>query len=166
VKSLHEKSQPVRSIPSILAPLKEHLATEGTIFVSAPNAKCLVSSVAGTWWSMFKQFDHVSIPSRQGLEQVGRRLGLKILRAWSTELAFETPLGFLVALRDRSAPGDSAEAAAADASPSGTSLKARAMRWVNEMDPRWEPTNQVMGLLGRAGTIKVTYQLPDRQGTD
>lgn len=153
----------VYDVRGLLSTLRGMLAPRGEVFISAPNAECLVAKVMGTRWSMFKPSDHVSLPSREGLHQLGECVGLKASRVWSTELPFETPLGFLVALRD--SPGrdviSQRAGEAQDPALPGAGLKHKIMQAINRMDGRWEPSNRLMGWWGRAGSIKVIYRLPE-----
>jgi hypothetical protein len=56
--------------------------------------------LVGTYWSMFKERDHVSFPSGTSLQRLAEGSGYALRRRWSTELPFETPIGLLVAARD------------------------------------------------------------------
>ena len=64
--------------------------------MSTCNARSLQTRIAGRWWSMFKQPDHVNIPSAKGLRAIGIRVGFVPIRVWSSEYPLET---FVLAVR-------------------------------------------------------------------
>lgn len=151
----------VYDVQALLMQLKPLLSPGGEIVISAPNANCMVATFAGTWWSMFKPIDHVSIPSAEGLRRLGARTGLTVRKVWSTELPFETALGLLVAWQDwarRDAEATTREDHSTT-SPVGRTWRNRVIRVVNRIDARWEPINQLLAWWGRAGSIKVAYKI-------
>ena len=76
------------------------LKPRGRCLISTANADCLIATVCGPYWSMFKPLDHFSIPSPKSLDLCARAAGLLPLRTWCSEYPLETPLGFALALRD------------------------------------------------------------------
>jgi SAM-dependent methyltransferase len=72
----------------------------GRFIVSTCNARSLQTRIAGRWWSMFKQPDHVNIPSAKGLRAIGIRVGLVPLRVWSSEYPLETFVSLAVSMKD------------------------------------------------------------------
>lgn len=149
----------VRHVDAFLDQICRRLRPGGVLFVSTPNAEALVCSVARTMWSMFKEPDHVSFPSRAGVRAAAVRAGLDVEALWSDEMAFETPVGLVVAARDLWRERTRPEGVLVPAGGSGTapvggrgtramaSISAR--RWA-----RFEPSSRIAGGLGRAGTVK------------
>jgi 2-polyprenyl-3-methyl-5-hydroxy-6-metoxy-1,4-benzoquinol methylase len=90
----------VYDVREFLRDAARRLAPKGAIFISTPNAHCLLTRVVGVGWSAFKERDHVSFPSRDGLERLAARCGLRVQHAWTGELPLETPIGIAVAMRD------------------------------------------------------------------
>ncbi|MGO9059412.1 MAG: class I SAM-dependent methyltransferase [Candidatus Binataceae bacterium] len=72
----------------------------GRCLISTANADCIVASLCGRYWTMFKPPDHLSIPSPKSLRVAGESAGLSVLRLWCSEYPLETPLGLAVAMRD------------------------------------------------------------------
>jgi len=73
----------------------------GRFLVVTQNSSSLLARFAGRYWAMFKPLDHLSLPSPKSLRLVGENAGLRVVRVWCSEFPLETPLGFVVALRDR-----------------------------------------------------------------
>jgi SAM-dependent methyltransferase len=146
----------VRTPASLLDRLRRVAAPSGRLFLSLPNARSSVATLAGVWWAMFKPLDHVSIPSRKGLQALGPRSGWQVQRIWSTELPLETPMGWAVALRDygRARRATPAPAAPPITATTSSSREPRLLRLVRQFPPSLEPLAWAMGLLGRAATLK------------
>ena len=77
------------------------LKPSGLFLVITQNSGSLLARFAGRYWAMFKPLDHLSLPSPLSLRMVGERTGFKSVRIWCSEYPLETPLGFVVAARDR-----------------------------------------------------------------
>ena len=137
--------------------LARRLAPGGRLFISLPNARSSVASMAGIWWAMFKPSDHVSIPSRSGLQSLMDRSGWQAERIWSSELPLETPLGLAVAARDRwrsrapmpLSPEPTPAAGTSEGLPNNRVLKV-----IRRIPPAWEPTARLAGWIGRGATLK------------
>ena len=116
---------------------------------------------------MCKVHDHVSFPSPVGVRMAARASGLRVERVWSTELPFEFPVSALVAVRDRArerrrarqADSDcwvQAPAGPAGASPAGSvnpAARSALTRFYSVAGP-FDPTSRLLGMLGRAGSVK------------
>lgn len=76
------------------------LKPSGRFLVVTQNSGSLLARFAGRYWAMFKPQDHLSIPSPRSLRLVGESTGFKVVKIWCSEFPLETPLGFVVALRD------------------------------------------------------------------
>lgn len=90
----------IYDVQPFLGALGRRLPPGGVIFISTCNGDALLPRIVGTMWSMCKQPDHASFPSRSGMREVAQRSGLISDRIWTHELPFETPLGIAVAIRD------------------------------------------------------------------
>lgn len=157
----------VYDVRGFLAAIAEHLAPGGSLFVSTPNADALVCSLAGTMWSMFKEPDHVSFPTRGGLASAAGAAGLVADRVWSGEMAFETPVGLGVAARDRWKERTAFDAAPVDddGHPGPPAeVAGRGSRLLADLSrhplARYEPTSALVARLGRAGTVKAVLRRP------
>lgn len=159
----------VYDITSFLSAIRRHLVPGGVFYFSAPNAEALVSSAARTMWSMFKEPDHVSFPSRAGVRAAASRLRFIVERVWSEEMAFETPVGLAVAARDllsergiERAPTASAVKHAAE--PETRPIGGQGSRALARLDAtpwaRYEPFSVACALLGRAGTVRAKLRRP------
>ena len=84
-----------------LIELRKLLSPSGRICISTANADCLVATLCGRWWAMFKPPDHFSIPSASSLRMVAKRAQLTVERIWCSEYPLETPVGIAIAVRDR-----------------------------------------------------------------
>jgi SAM-dependent methyltransferase len=84
-----------------LLEVRRVLKPGGRFIVSTANADCLIATLCGPWWAMFKPEDHFSIPSSKSLRIVGERTQLRVGRIWCSEFPLETPFGLALALRDR-----------------------------------------------------------------
>ncbi|HEU4950689.1 MAG TPA: class I SAM-dependent methyltransferase [Holophagaceae bacterium] len=147
----------------LLSELGGRLRPGGRMFLSLPNAGCTVASWMGVWWSMFKQSDHVSIPTRAGLEALARRSGWTLDRIWSSELALETPVGLAVALRDRKRAGANPRNAGPTpepALPPSTGHPSSLARRMHRIPPGLDPIAQLSGWFFRAGTLKAWLVRP------
>ena len=159
----------VYDISSFLVSIRRHLVPGGIFFFSTPNAEALVCSLARTMWSMFKEPDHVSFPSRAGVGVAASEAGLIVERVWSSEMAFETPVGLGVAARDlwrerhlaavgglsTTDPAGHPGATATGGGGSRALARLNTARWA-----RYEPSSVVCGRLGRAGTVKAVLRRP------
>lgn len=157
----------VYDIGPFLASIREHLVPGGVAFLSTPNAEALVCSLMRTMWSMFKQPDHVSFPSRVGLRTAASKASLVGDRIWSGEMAFETPVGLGVAGRDLWKERHAVEVGTAQVvgpsgaprAPATTGRGSRALADLNRSRAaRYEPTSVVLARLGRAGTVKAVLR--------
>ncbi|MHB1843344.1 MAG: class I SAM-dependent methyltransferase [Deltaproteobacteria bacterium] len=83
-----------------LKSIRRVLRPSGRVVITTCNADCLVASIPGGWWSMFKQPDHVSIGSSKSYSAAAARAGLTLDRISFSEYPWETPIGLLVAARD------------------------------------------------------------------
>jgi SAM-dependent methyltransferase len=141
----------IYDIHGFLASLRPLLADGGGVFISTVNARALVVSAVKTWWSMFKEPDHVSFPSPAGLRKAAAAVGLGG-RVWSGELPFETVVSVFVATRDLRR--GSAPPAPAGPNPGTRNHRGRgAAEWLYRYG-RLDPTSRVIGRAGRAGTVK------------
>lgn len=158
----------VYDIASFLKSIRRHLVPGGNFFFSTPNAEALVCSMAKTQWSMFKEPDHVSFPSRAGACAAALEAGVVVERVWSDEMAFETPVGLGVAARDlwrerysaaqrayTSGPANDGGATITSGGGSRALAKLNGARWA-----RYEPSSLVCARLGRAGTVKAMLRRP------
>lgn len=159
----------VYDINSFLMSIRRHLVPGGVFFFSTPNAEALVCSLARTMWSMFKEPDHVSFPSRGGVRAAAPAAGLVVERLWSGEMAFETPVGLGVALRDlwherHMAPAPTAPRAELTMGSRGASTGGGGSRALAKLNNArwagWEPSTLVCGRVGRAGTVKAVLRRP------
>lgn len=157
----------VYDVRAFLAAIGERLVPGGSLFVSTPNADALVCSLAGTMWSMFKEPDHVSFPTRRGLASAATAAGLLVDRVWSGEMAFETPVGLGVAVRDRWKERPTVGAPPTDPAgdpPAPVEVAGRGSRLLADLSrhrlARYEPTSAMVARLGRAGTVKAVLKRP------
>ncbi|WP_165485990.1 class I SAM-dependent methyltransferase [Frankia sp. Cppng1_Ct_nod] len=153
----------VHDIRGFLHDLCARLTPTGSIFISTSNAACIVPQVVGTWWSMFKEVDHVAFPTAAGMSAAAAVSGLTINRVWTSELPLETPIGFVVAIRDYLRSAYSAkhpprveapvpqDAKVSDHQP----LSRRIVHRIYRVGKRGEPSSRLIGRLGRAASIKV-----------
>jgi SAM-dependent methyltransferase len=136
------------------------LAPNGVFFISTPNAASLEATVLRAWWSMCKEIDHVSFPTREGMARASQAAGLRADRIWSSELPLEFPVSVLVAARDwtqvRMRPaGAPGEVQAPGNSPeNGHRASTARMARFYALSGRFDPTSRLLASLGRAGTIK------------
>lgn len=150
----------------LLAHLSGLLKPGGRLFISLPNASCTVPSLLGVWWSMFKQPDHVSIPTRKGIEALAERSGWKVEQVWSTEMAFETILGLAIALRDRTRASERTRVPESEsplpppAPTPSSSAQGSLLRGLSKVPPALDPLAQVSGWCFRAGTLKAWLVRP------
>lgn len=151
----------VYDVRGLLAAVGERLEPGGRFFFSTVNAGAFVARLCGTRWAMFKQPDHVSFPSTEGIAAVARRAGLAPIRIWSGELPFETPVSVLVAWRD-ALRGDDGPVAAASPSANGTQahgIGRRLLPFVYRQ--RWiDPISPLLALSGVASTVKAVLERP------
>jgi SAM-dependent methyltransferase len=163
----------VYDLASMFAFLRGRLRPGGVVLISTCNAECIILPLVGTYWSMLKVLDHVSIPSAEGLRRLGARTGLVTEKVWTGEYPLETPIGVLVAARDwwrerRERPGP--PAAAPDGSrravetsarrdngggPMARRLARRLMKAARGVDPSYRVTSW----LGRAAAIRGLFRL-------
>jgi 2-polyprenyl-3-methyl-5-hydroxy-6-metoxy-1,4-benzoquinol methylase len=155
----------VYDVHSLVTELSARLEPNGVILISTANAGCIVVPFVGPYWSMFKQIDHVSLPSPQGLRKLGAQLGLKVERVWTSELPMETPIGLIVAARDflretrlgringpRTARSDGTRASASSSGP--VPLRRRLLRRLMRAAEGYDPTRHVTARLGLAASVK------------
>lgn len=90
----------VFDVARLFESIRSRLGPNGVVFVTTCNAECVIVPVVRTYWSMFKQPDHVSLPSGDGFRRLGDRTKLPCRRTWTGELPLETPIGMAVAVRD------------------------------------------------------------------
>ncbi len=154
----------VYDIAGFLRSAARLLAPAGVMLVSTVNAVSLEAALLRGWWSMCKEHDHVSFPSRAGLAQAGRAAGLRAERLWSAELPFEFPVSALVAARDwaQARPGRQGKAnGGRQAGPAPDSLntaaKARLAR-LYSASVGLDPAARLLGALGRAATVKAHFR--------
>jgi SAM-dependent methyltransferase len=151
----------LRSIAALLAP-------GGRVFVSTCNAGAFVARLSGTRWAMFKQVDHVSFPSGEGMRTSAERAGLRATRIWTHELPFETPIGILVAARD--SWRESRTRADEPTPPPVVASGARDERHDHGLARRWlrliyrlraiDPTAPLLSWLHGAATVKSVLEHP------
>jgi SAM-dependent methyltransferase len=152
IEHIYDVAGFLRSITKVLAP-------NGVIFISTANAASLEATLLGTWWSMCKDRDHVSLPSLVGMARAARSLNLRTERVWSSELPFELPISVLVAARDWNRARRAASAQPHDghmlAAPGqgGTPATARLAHLYSVSAP-FDPTSRLMSALGRGGSVK------------
>jgi 2-polyprenyl-3-methyl-5-hydroxy-6-metoxy-1,4-benzoquinol methylase len=158
----------VYDVREFLRDAARRLAPKGAIFISTPNAHCILTRVAGVGWSAFKERDHVSFPSRDGLERLAARCGLRVQHAWTGELPLETPIGVAVAARDlvfERRPSSGGAAAVGHARRIEDHAAARPMRkavralarLAMKSAARVDLTRIVTSRLGVAATIKAVF---------
>jgi SAM-dependent methyltransferase len=147
-------------IAGFLGVARRMLAPSGVLFISTVNGASLEAALLRNWWSMCKEYDHVSFPSLAGMARVALTTGLEVERIWSAELPFELPVSALVAARDWSRAGRRPSIIASGDHPAGrpveglnTSSKARLARFYS-MSASFDPTSRLLGALGRAATVK------------
>lgn len=159
----------VYDVRSFLVSIRRHLVPGGILFFSTPNAEALVCSLGRTMWSMFKEPDHVSFPSRAGVSAAASEARLIVDRVWSAEMAFETPVGLGVAVRDlwrerRLAAVRGTSTTDPASHPGATPTSGRGSRALARLNTarwaRYEPSSLVCGRLGRAGTVKAVLRRP------
>jgi SAM-dependent methyltransferase len=149
----------VYDVAAFLHSITNVLAPNGVIYMSTANAASLEATLLGTWWSMCKDRDHVSLPSLDGMVRAARALNLRAERVWSSELAFEFPISVLVATRDwnrarRAASSQPHDGHMPDASgQSGTPATARLAHFYSFSAP-FDPTSRLLSALGRGGSVK------------
>ncbi|SBW22321.1 type 12 methyltransferase [Candidatus Protofrankia californiensis] len=151
----------VHDVRGFLRDLSSRLAPGGGIFISTPNAACVVSQVARAWWSMCKEVDHVAFPTAAGMSAAAASAGLIVNRVWSSELPLETPIGFAVAARDylRSTrlgkhPSVPEERTTQTIVSARQTLSRRTIHWIYRTGGKREPSARLVGRLGRAASIK------------
>ncbi|HKU37290.1 MAG TPA: methyltransferase domain-containing protein [Polyangiales bacterium] len=150
----------VYDVAGLMSGLREHLTNEARIFISTVNARGILGTLAGTYWSMFKPLDHVSFPSLESLRVLASRTGYRLERRWSAELPLETPLGLLVAVRDylRDSRGQSApESAGTPAGATGRSARKRLLSRVYDAARHLDPSRHAVARLQRAATVKGVF---------
>ena len=148
----------LRAVAAVLTP-------GGRLFVSTCNADAFIARLCGTRWAMFKQVDHVSFPSRDGLRISAERAGLRATRIWTHELPFETPIGLMVAARDswresRSGPTEPSPPTAAPGDPApgqDPGLARRGLRIAYRLRTI-DPTTPLVSWMGGAATVKGVLQ--------
>jgi len=155
----------VYDVKGLLKELRSHLSPEARVFISTVNAQGIVGKIAGTYWAMFKERDHVSFPSLSSLRHLAALADYRLDRSWSSELPFETPIGCVVAardyLRDRRKAGRGQSASrfqtAAGAGISNDTNRARKKRLLSafyRLAENVDPTRHAIGALHRAATVK------------
>jgi SAM-dependent methyltransferase len=147
----------LRSVRNVLAP-------GGTFYLSTSNARSLEAALLRTWWPMCKVYDHVSFPSPAGLAIAAQHSGLRVGRIWSAGLPFEFPVSALAAARDRALahrgvkPSDSGRTTDKPVCTSGNENSApgakTALGRFYALAGPLALTSQVLGALGRAGSVK------------
>jgi SAM-dependent methyltransferase len=151
----------VYDVSEFLAAIRDRLEPGGRFFFSTVNAGAFVARLCGTRWAMFKQPDHVSFPSTDGIAAAAQRAGLAPVRIWSGELPFETPVSLLVAWRD-AVRGDHGPAATVSQAGNGTrphGIGRRLLPFVYRQ--RWiDPISALLGLSGAASTVKAVLERP------
>lgn len=159
----------VYEVSSLLSAIRRHLVPGGVFYFSAPSADALVCSLIRTMWSMFKEPDHVSFPSRAGVRAAARKAGFVVEHLSSDEMAFETPVGLGVAVRDRWRDRPLRDGAVASLTTPAVGLPtkaiggagSRALARLNAVTwARYEPSRIACVILGRAATIKATLRRP------
>jgi SAM-dependent methyltransferase len=148
----------VYDVRGFLLSLAAHLETDGRIFVSTVNAAAGIAKVAGTWWWVFKEPDHVSFPTRRSLEAAGHRSGLRLDRVWTGELPFETVVSAVVAIRDwrRETTAEPKDEQSRGTATATTSMVNRL--YANPL-ARLDPSSRLAGVMGAAGTVKALFVL-------
>jgi SAM-dependent methyltransferase len=157
----------VFDVGALFAATRPHLAPGGVILISTCNAECIIVPVVGVYWSMFKQPDHVSIPSAEGLRRLGARAGFSTERVWTGELPLETPIGLATAARDfvrerwmgrepaRGGDGPAASTAAPGTVPLGRRFARFAVRTFASTDP----TRYLTARVGRSAAIRGLFRV-------
>jgi SAM-dependent methyltransferase len=135
----------------------------GCVLISTCNADALAARVVGKWWAMYRVPDHVSIPSKRGLESLGRRAGLIPLRMWSSEYPLETLGSIAVAVRDwwTSKPNHAPDGKVWN--PIESQAAAPAVRRIGQRLIRsaiFSPVSKTISAFGAGGSIKVVYKKP------
>jgi SAM-dependent methyltransferase len=157
----------VYDIVPFLHAVRDRLAPGGIFYLSTPNASSLEATALGTWWSMCKVHDHVSFPSPGGLALAARESGLRVGRIWTAGQPFEFPVSALTAARDRvqsrrgggggamsAATGDIARQHECAGTPGINPRRKAALTRFYKVAARLDPTYQMIGTLGWAGTVK------------
>ncbi|MDP9034812.1 MAG: class I SAM-dependent methyltransferase, partial [Myxococcota bacterium] len=158
----------VFDVAGLFESIRSRLAPRGVVLVTTCNAECVVLPVVGTYWSMFKQPDHVSLPSGEGFRRLGRRTQLKCERVWTGELPLETPIGLAVAARDWILEHRRAETKPAmipshetpnesRAKDSPVPFQRRVVRGLMKATARVDPTRHLTALVGKAAGIRALF---------
>ena len=157
----------VYDIITFLSSITKLLAPDGVLFVSTVNAASLEATLLRGWWSMCKEHDHVSFPSREGIAQACQTANLRTERVWSSELPFELPISALVAARDWTRARRSPSSATNDSHMAGShaesvnaAAKSRLAHFYSVSAP-FDPTSRLLGGLGRAATVKARLARSD-----
>jgi hypothetical protein len=161
----------VYDVVGLMKELRGHISKDARVFISTVNAKGIVGTLAGTYWAMFKERDHVSFPSVTSLRQLADGAGYQLTRGWTAELPLETPLGLMVAARDfikerrarrKGDPPSRFQATTMPSEPSvthdrGRTRKKRLLATIYRSAKHIDPTRHMVGAVQRAATVKGVF---------
>jgi SAM-dependent methyltransferase len=158
----------VFDISGLFESIRTRLMRGGTVVVTTCNAECVILPIVGTYWSMLKVPDHVSIPSAEGFRRLADRTGLTCRDVWTGEMPLETPIGLAVAFRDwmrerRAAGGLSFQPTTGGDAPAAHNASRRGlmqraiMRRIVRLARNVDPTSHLTSKLGRAATVRAVF---------